>query len=175
MNIYGKVHQVKEKLLSSNIKKSGHNKFANFKYYELQDFVPHIIKFCGEVKLLTTFKFNNQEGVLRIINVENPEEILEYEVPMRKADLKGCNEVQTLGGSITYLKRYLYMNAFDITENDQFDCRPVNEYACDECGTKFENILNESGKLISPKMQYEQTKNKYNKALCKKCRKERDN
>lgn len=171
MNIYEKIQKIKEKILTSNLKKSGNNKFANFKYYELQDFVPYVIKFCGELKLLTIFRFNNQEGILRIVNAEKPEETLEYDVPMRKVDLKGCNEVQALGGSLTYLKRYLFMNAFDITENDQFDCRPLNDYACDECGAKFSDIIH-SDKLITAKVQYDQTKKKYGQALCQKCREE---
>lgn len=172
MNIYEKVQQIKKKILETNIKKSGNNKFANFKYYELSDFVPHIINYCDEAGLLTTFDFSDTEGVLRIINTEKPEEILEYRVPMRRTDLKGCNEVQALGGSITYLKRYLYMNAFDITENDQFDCRITEnkEYKCEECGTKFKDFTQEDGKLITAKTQYNQLKKRYKKVLCKKCR-----
>ena len=34
---------------------------------------------------------------------------------------KGANKVQALGGVNTYLKRYLYMNALEIVENDMFD------------------------------------------------------
>ena len=40
---------------------------------------------------------------------------------MEDLELKGCNKVQALGGVETYLRRYLYMSAFDIIENDMFD------------------------------------------------------
>ena len=43
MNIYEKIQIVKQKLLSANIKKSGVNKFANYTYYELADFLPTLI------------------------------------------------------------------------------------------------------------------------------------
>jgi hypothetical protein len=43
MNIYEKVQKIKLELLEANIKKSGNNKFSGFKYYELGDFMPHII------------------------------------------------------------------------------------------------------------------------------------
>ena len=40
---------------------------------------------------------------------------------MRDLELKGANAIQALGGVQTYLRRYLYMNAFDIVEADMFD------------------------------------------------------
>ena len=40
---------------------------------------------------------------------------------MEELELKGCNKIQALGGSETYSRRYLYMSAFDIIENDMFD------------------------------------------------------
>jgi hypothetical protein len=40
---------------------------------------------------------------------------------MEELELKGCNKIQALGGTETYQRRYLYMSAFDIIENDLFD------------------------------------------------------
>ena len=37
------------------------------------------------------------------------------------ASLKGCHPVQNEGATITYLKRYLYLNAFEISEADVLD------------------------------------------------------
>lgn len=120
-NIYAKIQTVKEKLLKENIKKTGHNKFAGYTYYELADFIPYIITFCNEQKLFTSISFDNELAKLEIINTENPEEKVEYTSPMRNLELKGCNEIQGLGGVETYSRRYLYMSAFDIIENDMFD------------------------------------------------------
>lgn len=121
MNIYTKIQTVKELLLKENIKKSGQNKFAGYTYYELADFIPYIIKFCNEQKLFTAISFDNELAKLTIINGEKPEEVVEYTSPMRNLELKGCNEIQGLGGVETYSRRYLYMSAFDIIENDMFD------------------------------------------------------
>jgi hypothetical protein len=120
-NIYIKIQNVKEKLLKENIKKSGKNKFAGYTYYELADFIPFIIKFCNEELLFTSISFDNEMAKLTIVNVENTEEKVEYTSPMRNLELKGCNEIQGLGGVETYSRRYLYMCAFDIIENDMFD------------------------------------------------------
>ncbi len=96
MNIYEKIQQVKLKLLEANIKKSGHNKFAGYDYYELADFTPFIIQFCTELKLFTAISFTKEAATLTIINSENPEEKLYYTSPIEELELKGCNRVQAL-------------------------------------------------------------------------------
>lgn len=174
MNIYQKIQSVKIKLMGENIKKSGHNKFSNFKYYELSDFEPKITELCSELGLLIKFNFTSTEGILTIINTEKPDEKTEYAVPMAKPELKGCNEVQILGGSMTYLKRYLYMNAFSITEHDQFDCQDLRtkkeeEYKCIECGKPFEETVYK-GIVFTPEQQYKKTINMHGKPICLECR-----
>lgn len=121
INIYQKMQAIKEELLEMNLKKSGLNKFANFSYYELSDFLPHIIKLCNKYNLFTQINFNETNGTLTIIDAEEPNSRVEYITPTEELELKGCNKIQALGGTQTYLRRYLYMNAFDITENDLFD------------------------------------------------------
>lgn len=121
MNIYEKIQKVKKELLSSNLKKTGENKYAGFKYYELSDFLPTLINLCEENKLYTKVIFDNELAKLIIINAEKIEEVEEYTSPMRDLELKGCNQIQALGGIETYQRRYLYMCAFDIVENDMFD------------------------------------------------------
>lgn len=121
MSIWKKIQVVKERLLQANLKKSGENKFSGFKYYELSDFTPTIIRLCNEVGLFTKFTFNNEEARLTVINCDKPDQKEEYTSPMRELQLKGCNDIQALGGVETYSRRYLYMSAFDIVENDMFD------------------------------------------------------
>ena len=121
MGIWKKIQYVKKKLLEANLKKSGENKFSGFKYYELSDFTPTIINLCNEVGLFTKFTFNNEVATLEIINSDKQDQKEIYTSPMRDLQLKGCNEIQALGGVETYSRRYLYMSAFDIVENDMFD------------------------------------------------------
>ena len=121
INIYQKMQAIKEELLEMNLKKSGENKFANFSYYELSDFLPQIIKLCNKYNLFTQINFDKENGTLTIVNAENTDETISYITPTEELELKGCNKIQALGGTQTYLRRYLYMNAFDITENDLFD------------------------------------------------------
>ena len=120
-NIFKKMQLVKEEFLKKNIKKSGKNRFANYTYYELADITPVLIELNNKYKLFTQFSFDKEVATLRIVNIENPEEVLEYTSPMEELELKGCNKIQALGGTETYQRRYLYMAAYDIIENDMFD------------------------------------------------------
>ena len=137
MNIYEKIQNVKKGILQSNLKKSGENKYAGFKYYELADFLPTLINLCEENKLYTKITFDNDVAKLIIKNTEKSEEYEEYTSPMRPLELKGCNQIQALGGIETYQRRYLYMAAFDIVENDMFDSTSGEE------NNKVENKENE--------------------------------
>lgn len=121
MNIYEKMQKAKEMILKANLKKSGENKFAGFKYYELADILPTIIQICNELKLFTSVSFSQDVALLEIVNAEMTEEKVQYCSPMKDTTIKGCNEIQALGGVETYQRRYLYMSAFDIIENDMFD------------------------------------------------------
>lgn len=121
MNIYEKMQRAKIQILNAKLKKTGENKFAGFKYYELADILPTIIQICNELGLYTGIDFNQELATLDIINVENPDEAIKYTSPMKDTTIKGCNEIQALGGVETYQRRYLYMTAFDIIENDMFD------------------------------------------------------
>lgn len=130
MNIYEKIQKVKLELSKRELKKSGENKFSNFKYYELGDFLPSIIELCDKHKLFTQITFADDLGILSIIDTESKYEdkngeiqydIVQYTSPLKEIELKGANAIQALGGVQTYLRRYLYMNAFDIVEADMFD------------------------------------------------------
>lgn len=127
MNIYEKITKAKKEILEANLKKSGENKFAGFKYYELADITPKIIEICDKLKLHTKISFDIEYATLEITNIENIEEKLFYTSPMKELSLKGCNDIQALGGTETYQRRYLYMMAFDIIENDMFDATSGNE------------------------------------------------
>lgn len=120
MNIYEKMQEAKVRLQEKKLKKTGINRFSNYQYYELGDFMPAINEICKELKLFTQVTFEKEVAKLTIIDTEKIEDKLEYCSEMVKATLKGCNEIQALGGAQTYQRRYLYMNAFEISENDYY-------------------------------------------------------
>ncbi len=121
MNIFEKIQAVKSDLNKMGLKKSGKNKYSSYMYYELADFLPAIVEKCAEYKLMTYVSFTADNAILTAVNSEKPEEHIEVMSPMKELQMKGCNEVQALGGAETYQRRYLYMAMFDIVENDMFD------------------------------------------------------
>lgn len=120
-NIYMKLQEARVKLQESNLKKTGENKFAGFKYFELGDFLPTINKIFDELSLCSFINFSDKTAVLTIINSEEPTEKVEFSCPVVEVTLKGANAIQNLGAMQTYLRRYLYMNCLEIVENDEFD------------------------------------------------------
>lgn len=127
MNIYQKLQDARIKLQNLSIKKSGNNKFANYDYMELGDFLPHINNLMKEEGLASFINFTSELAILTLVNSENPEEMIQFTSPMSTASLKGCHDVQNLGAVQTYLRRYLYINAFEIVEHDALDSTTGSE------------------------------------------------
>ena len=51
MNIYEKLQEARVELQGMNLKKSGKNSFAQYDYFELADFMPHINQIMLDKKL----------------------------------------------------------------------------------------------------------------------------
>ena len=120
-NIYQKLMQVRTEFHKLELKKSGHNKFANFKYFELGDFLVPATKLLNDNGLCPIVTFNNEVAKMVVVNTDNPDEVIEFTSPMRDLELKGANSMQSLGGIETYQTRYLYIQLLNIVECDSFD------------------------------------------------------
>jgi hypothetical protein len=55
---------------------------------------------------------------LSLTDILNPNDALIYEMPLREIEIKGANKMQNVGGVRTYAKRYLYMEALNISDNN---------------------------------------------------------
>lgn len=121
MNIYKKVQTARVKLQSLQLKKTGENKFAGFKYYELADFIPQVNSLFDELGLFSAFNIKDDLATLTIVDIDKPETAIVFTSPIADAQIKGTTPVQSLGGVHTYLKRYLYVNALEIVESDSLD------------------------------------------------------
>ena len=120
-NIYQKLMEVRTNFHKLELKKSGHNKFANFKYFELGDFLVPATKLLNEIGLCPIITFTEELAKMTLVNTDNPSETIEFTSPMRDLELKGANSMQSLGGCETYQTRYLYIQLLNIVENDSFD------------------------------------------------------
>jgi len=121
MNVYTKLNHARERFHSRQLKKSGHNKFANYYYFELGDFVIPALEIFKDVGLTSVISFTKDYADMRIVNTDKPDESITISSPMSTAALKGCHEVQNLGAVQTYLRRYLWVAALEIVEHDALD------------------------------------------------------
>ena len=126
MSVFAKLNQARIRLLNTSIKKNGENKFAGFKYFELADFIPHVLNIFNDIGLVGIVSFGKEEATLRIVDVESGSEIV-FSSPMSEASLKGVHAVQNLGAVQTYIRRYLWVTAMEIVEHDALDATTGQE------------------------------------------------
>lgn len=144
MNIYEKLNEARIRFQSANVKKSGKNTYAGYTYYELADILPIINVLGKELKFTTKFTISSEVASLAFIDIEKPEEYIYFESPIAQASLKGCHDVQNLGAVHTYLKRYLYMNCFEIVEADCLDMTTGKEEEIDKMIKDVQLALNKN-------------------------------
>lgn len=124
LNIYGKLAIARAKFLEAPVKKSGVNRYAEFKYFELEDIVPvalPIFEALG-LSLIESVTFETSKATL--VNIDNPEEFIVFETPAKDPKIEDgtkMSAIQGLGAYVTYQRRYLYMLVFDIVEADPVD------------------------------------------------------
>jgi hypothetical protein len=120
MKVYKKLSDARIKLQRTELIKSGHNKFAGYKYFELGDFLPAVQSIFNEVGLIDAISFTEDLATMVVYDVEDGSSVT-FTSPMGTANLKGCHEVQNIGAVETYQRRYLYVTALAIVEHDALD------------------------------------------------------
>ena len=142
MSIYQKLQTVRCEVNKKCKKKSGHNKYAGFDYFQLEDFLPTANEEFLKVGLCPVFSIVQEHGTLAVSNDsvksttkdkarlrifdDVSQDYVDFETPvaevkMGSKDDTKRNPIQELGASHTYLKRYLYMNALELSEGDVID------------------------------------------------------
>lgn len=128
LNVYQKLLKARAMFLESDVQKTGKNMHLSFKYFELDDIVPTATRIFGEIGLIPVVNFTSDVATMTVVNTDNPEEVIPFVAPFNQiapivsnAGKQATNEMQALGSSITYMRRYLYMIALDICESDSFD------------------------------------------------------
>lgn len=120
MNILEKINVAKKALYAKGLNKSGRNDFSKYDYFELADFLPDLVALENQLGFICIISFN-ENAELCIMDTDQPESQIIFSSPMSTAALKGMHEVQNLGAVQTYLRRYLYVTAFEIVEHDALD------------------------------------------------------
>jgi hypothetical protein len=120
MGVYKKLADARRMMRSRTLKKSGHNKFAGYNYFELGDFLHPALEIFDELGLISIVSFTKEQAELCIVDTDGGGEIV-FTCPFGSAALKGCHEVQNMGACQTYNRRYLYTLALELLEHDALD------------------------------------------------------
>ena len=146
-NLNESIISIRVKLQNAKLKKSGKNKFAGFDYFELADFLPKLNELMLEEGVNDRFYIKDDYATLEL---QKGEEINTYTMPFvlfetpltYKKDKAGnfiknkegdyiqvpsMQDIQYLGALNTYYKRYLYLNAFGITDGEGIDSMNNND------------------------------------------------
>ena len=125
--VHKKLMQARVELQSMPLKKSGHNKFAGYNYFELGDFLPQVNAIFNRIGLCSVVSFDAEYASLTITDVDDGTNIV-ITSPMVESNMKGASPIQSMGGIQTYQRRYLYLCACDLVEGDSFDAAaPIKE------------------------------------------------
>lgn len=140
-NLNESIIEIRCELQAKNLKKSGKNKFAGFDYFELSDFLPTLNELMKKYKINDIFTIKDGIASLTLVLGEEKQEytmpFVIFDTPLTfKKDKNGnyvkdkngdyvqvpsMQDIQYLGALNTYYKRYLYLNAFGITDGEIID------------------------------------------------------
>lgn len=126
MSVHLKLTKARLMLSKINLKKSGHNNFNKYNYYELGDFMPQIQNIFDELGMCGVVSYGQEMAVLTIVDAESGQ-MIEITSPMADASLKGATPIQNMGAVHTYLRRYLWVTAMELVEHDIIDQQQIEE------------------------------------------------
>jgi hypothetical protein len=124
--VHKKLMEARIRLQGTKLQKSGLNKFAGYKYFELGDFLPEIQNIFNDLGLCGVVSYDVAYATLAITDTDDGTVIV-IASPMAGAELKGAHPIQNLGAVQTYQRRYLWMTAMEIVEHDAIDSSKAEE------------------------------------------------
>lgn len=161
-NLNESIINIRVKLQNAKLKKSGKNKYAGFDYFELADFLPKLNELMLEEGINDRYRIEEGYAILELIKRDEKQE---YTIPFKffetpltyKKDKNGnfmrtkegeyiqvasMQDIQYLGALNTYYKRYLYLNAFGITDGEIIDSMNNNELSKENESNYRKELIN---------------------------------
>jgi len=147
MNIFQRLSKARLLLSQCEITKSGLNKHSNYTYYELDDFMPSILRINDEIGVCPVITYEDGLAVLTLYNSEKPEELIRFTFKLKDIVLPACNAMQSEGGKNTYAKRYLYKDAYEVAEADPSETPEATDHAQKTQATLKKEIVDAKASL----------------------------
>lgn len=120
------IEKARQHILDKGIEKKGVNNYRKFKYMRLDELTPIIRCACEMYNLTTSMNttFDPTNVVAGKIVGEAVLDVKSYycHTPRRVSiPFAFSPDMQDIGSSLTYARRYLYLTAFDIVEKDEIE------------------------------------------------------
>jgi hypothetical protein len=153
METYVKIKKAIEKIKASDLKKGGFNSYSEYKYYTPEQVDKLVYDACQELNLFNHFDLvrdeQGEKGVLKVIDLDSNTEavfIMATGIP----EIKATNAAQQIGGCMTYTKRYMLMNVYDIVDNNlDFDTTKNTQEREAEPAKPWLNKTSKDGKVLA--------------------------
>ena len=121
MNIYQKIIAISKDL---RVPKEGKNEFKGFAYFKPDDIAKAIVPLLEKYELILFFDmpFNKDKGMyegkltIAETNISSAKVEIGFDIPL--TSVQGATEAQNAGATMTYCKRYMIMNIFNLADNE---------------------------------------------------------
>lgn len=138
MEVHAKLNSLRVFIKDANPKKTGKNEFQGFHYFTLEDFLPLVISKANELGLSWTENFTTKKlegepptylevAELTIFHTSSGSSVT-FTVPIDYSPVGKMNQMQVIGSSITYARRYLWQNALALTDHSLYDKADQNNW-----------------------------------------------
>lgn len=168
MNLNESIINIRVELQNSNLKMSGKNTHAGFTYFELADFLPKLNELMLKYSVNDQLTIGKEYAELTLLKDDEKQTytipFFMFDVPLTKTGLPMMQQIQYLGALNTYCKRYLYLNAFGITDGEVIDAlnqseiipskQEIKEYISKEQATGLNKYAIEQGQEIKKVLEF---------------------
>lgn len=142
-----------------------HGVYAEFNMYKKKFDMPNSVEIRrtfdpetgvlnGEVEITQTNFEYREVATLDVYNLDNEEDTIHLEKDTANVSLQAAQPIQNLGGKNTYMKRYMYMDLFEINENDAVEAetgKPAKvETKTTKATTKPKTVAVDTNADVSP-------------------------
>tara|TARA_R110001606_G_scaffold2504_5_gene10991 strand:- start:6867 stop:7433 length:567 start_codon:yes stop_codon:yes gene_type:complete len=170
MELNEAIINIRVELQNSKLKQSGKNKFAGFTYFELSDFLPKLNELMLKHKVNDHISINKEYAELTLrLGAESQTYSIPftvYQTPKNKQGGDSMQHIQYLGALNTYYKRYLYLNAFGITDGEVIDSIDNNNIKNEKPACAKQYSMNDIQELVKVKdFDLQLIENAYGKKL----------
>jgi len=122
-NVYTELAKARYEFTKLNVKPTGSGQAGSkkFSFYSLDDILPRVNRIFSELSLLQFSTITNEKAIMTIIHGPSDSQV-SFEIPYAQwVGQAATDPIMQLGGTLSYLTRYLWYTVMNIAEFDLVD------------------------------------------------------